>query len=449
MKDGAREGERSSTVHVLVASLVGTSIEYYDFYIFGIAAALVLGNQFFPQMSPTSGLLASFATFGVGFVARPVGAIVFGHYGDRIGRRATLIVSLMLMGLSTFAIGLLPNFASIGIWAPLALVLLRIVQGVGIGGEWGGAALLAAEYAPDDKRGAFVGAPQFGSAAGLLLASFAFLLVRAVMGQDEFAAWGWRLPFLASAALVIFGYVIRHKLRETPAFQRLKDASQIADAPLIEVLRKQPGRILLVAGAFLFNATAFYTITTFVLAYAKTVPGLASQPNTPLIATMVGAMSLGIGVILFSSLSDKIGRKRTIIPIYLSWIVYVFVMFWLVNMGTLSAFVIAIAIGTFLTAAHGPLGALYLEQFDTRVRYTGAGVGQQIGAIVGGGVGPVLAVQLNHAYGLVAVQLYIIAVALISSVAVLGCREAAGESLEAPADESDEIPQSAILMASE
>ena len=435
---------RSSTTHVVIASLIGTSVEYYDFYIFGIAAALVLGPQFFPQMSPTAGLLASFATFGVGFVARPIGAIVFGHYGDRVGRRTMLIITLLLMGIATFVIGLLPNYASIGIWAPILLVAMRVIQGIGLGGEWGGAALLAAEYAPAKRRGAFVSAPQFGSAAGLFLASGVFLLARALMSEDEFVDWGWRIPFLASALLVIFGYVIRYNLHETPAFQRVKDAGQVAKVPLFEVFRTQPSRVFLVAGAFLFNATAFYTITTFVLAYSKTIPGLAGQPNTPLIANMVGAVSLGVGILFFSALSDKIGRKRTIIPIYLSWIVYVFVMFWLANMGTLLSFILAISIGTFLTSAHGPLGALYLEQFDTRVRYTGAGVGQQIGAVIGGGIGPVLAVKLNETYGLIGVELYIVAVAILSSLAVLGCREAAGKNIEITEKEADSTKSSAF-----
>jgi MFS family permease len=443
---GEATGKRSSTVHVLVASLVGTSIEWYDFYIFGIAAALVLGPQFFPQMSPTASLLASFATFGVGFFARPIGAAIFGHYGDRVGRRSMLIISLMMMGGATIAIGCLPNFASIGIWAPILLVALRIIQGAGLGGEWGGAALMAAEYAPDSRRGAFVGWPQFGTAAGLMLANGAFLLVRAFMTQDDFVSWGWRIPFLASVVLVVFGFIIRFNLHETPAFEKIKQSGEISKAPLLEVFRLQPGRVALVAGAFLFNATAFYIITTFTLAYSRTVPGLKDNPNIPFIANMVGAVGLGIGVVLFSALSDRIGRKWTILPLYLSWIVWVFVMFWLVNMGTLTAFVFAIGVGTFLTSAHGPLGALYLEQFDTRVRYTGAGVGQQIGAIVGGGLGPLLAIQLNASYGLLAVELYVILIALISSVAVMACREAAGQNIEISQNTVTNMPPEAAAL---
>ena len=426
----AHPAERRRTRHVLIASLVGTSIEWYDFYIFGIAAALVLGPQFFPKMSETAGLLAAFGTFGVGFFARPIGAAIFGHYGDRVGRRSMLILSLILMGGATFAIGLLPNYDQIGIWAPILLVALRVIQGIGLGGEWGGAALMAAEHAPTSKRGSFVGWPQFGSPAGLMLANAVFLITRASMTQEDFAGWGWRIPFLASFLLVVFGFIIRVSLHESPAFERIKAAGQIAKSPLLEVFRTQPARIFLVAGAFLFNATAFYIITTFVLAYSRTVPGLADNPNIPFIANMVGAVGLGIGVILFSALSDRIGRKRTILPIYLSWIVWVFVMFWLVNMGTLPSFMVAIGIGTFLTSAHGPLGALYLEQFETRVRYTGAGVGQQIGAIVGGGLGPLFAVQLNASYGLIGVELYVIFMAIVGAGAVLGCREAAGQDIE-------------------
>lgn len=420
--------ERAKRRQVLMASMIGTSIEWYDFTIYGIAAALVFGPQFFPQLSETAGLLAAFATFAIGFVARPLGAAIFGHYGDRIGRKAALVSSLLLMGGGTIAIGFLPNYQSIGVWAPILLVALRFIQGIGIGGEWGGAALMAAEHAPKSSRGFFVAWPQFGNPIGLLMANAVFLTVRSVFGPEDFATWAWRIPFIASIVLVVVGFVIRFTLEETPIFEKKQKSGQVERAPLLKVVRSYPGKLLLIGGAFLLNNTAFYVVTTYTLAYVKQLSSVAT-PNNTLIAQMIGAVSLAIGIIFFSWLSDRIGRKRAILPLYLAWIVWIWPMFWLLGTGTLGAFILAVTVGTFLTSAYGPLGAFLLEQFDTRVRYTGAGVGIQIGAIFGGGISPMVATQLNASAGLLGVQVYIVVVAVISALCVLALKDASSLDL--------------------
>jgi metabolite-proton symporter len=423
---------------VLIASVVGTAVEWYDFTIYGIAAAMVLGTQFFPHLSDTAGLLAAFATFGVGFVARPLGAAIFGHYGDRIGRKSALVTSLLLMGLGTLLIGLLPGYASIGIAAPVLLVFLRFVQGIGIGGEWGGAALLAAEYAPAKRRGLFVAWPQFGNPAGLLLGNAAFLLCRAAMSNAAFQAWGWRIPFIASAVLVVVGFVVRFSLDETPAFRKALESKRVERAPIVTVLRHHFGKLLLIGGAFLLNNSAFYIITTYTLAYVRQhADGVT--PRAALTAQMIGAVVLAAGILFFSWLSDRIGRKRTVLPLYVAWIVWIWPMFWLLRTGSTGAFVVAVVVGTFLTSGYGPLGAFLLEQFDTRIRYTGGGVGMQVGAIFGGGISPLVATQLNASYGLFGVQVYVAAIAVVSALCVLALKDGAGVSL----DELDDVSQKA------
>ncbi|WP_210206590.1 MFS transporter [Chelatococcus asaccharovorans] len=419
------QAAQSRPIHVVLASLIGTAIEWYDFYIYGIAAALVLGPQFFPDMSETSAMLAAFATFGVGFIARPIGAALFGHYGDRVGRKKALVISLMLMAAGTFAVGLLPNYASIGVAAPVGLVLLRFIQGLGIGGEWGGAALMTGEYAPPKRRGLYVSWTQFGSPAGLLLANGVFLGVRGMMDAEQFADWGWRIPFLLSLVLIIVGYVIRRTLRETPVFEKAQKEGRVEQLPLAVVFRRYKRPLFLVAGAYILNNTVFFIVTTYTIAYARSLSTLGNTTHIALVAQIVGGLTLAVGVVVFSWLSDSIGRKRVILPFYFGWMLWIWPMFWLIDLGTPAAFITAIAIGTFMTSAYGPLGAFMLEQFDTRVRYTGAGVGQQLGSILGGGIAPMVAVQLNAIGGITAVQGYVVAVAIISAGCVMMLRESA------------------------
>jgi metabolite-proton symporter len=413
---------------VVFASMIGTSIEWYDFYIFGIAAALAIGPQFFPRYSHSAATFAAFATFGVGFVAKPLGAIIFGHFGDRVGRKSALVVSLLMMGAGTVLLGCLPNYNAIGVWAPILLVTLRILQGIGIGGEWGGAALMAAEYAPKERRGFFVSWPQFGSPVGLLLATGAFLATRSMVSATQFAQWGWRLPFLASGVLIVVGLIIRLQLEETPQFRKLQASGSQSRVPFLEVIREWPGRTLLVGGAFMFNTTAFFIITTFLLSYAT---GTVHLPNSiALWAQLVGGVTLAIGVPIAAIVSDHVGRKRTILTLYLIWLVWVWPMFAIVDSGSPVAFILVVAIGTMLTSAYGPIGAFLLEQFDTRVRYTGASLGMTLGSVAGGGIGPLVALQMQKAYGSSGVAIYVIVMASLSACCVALLRDRSREDIE-------------------
>jgi MFS family permease len=412
---------------VVVASMIGTSIEWYDFYIFGIAAALAIGPQFFPTYSPSAATFAAFATFCGGFVAKPLGAVLFGHFGDRAGRKSALVASLLLMGGGTTLVGCLPNYNTIGVWAPALLVLLRIIQGVGIGGEWGGAALMAAEYAPKERRGFFVSWPQFGSPAGLLLATGAFLLVRTFLTPEQFSDWGWRLPFLVSAVLIVIGLVIRLQLAETPQFRKLQSSKERARIPLVEVVRFHWRETLLAGGAFLFNTTAFFITTTYLLQYATNVVHLPS--SIALTAQLVGGVTLAIGVPIAAIISDRIGRKNTIRSLYLFWLVWIWPMFAIVDTGVPAAFIGAVAFSTLLTSAYGPIGAFLLEQFDTRVRYTGASVGMTLGSVIGGGVGPLAALRVQDTWGSTGIALFVSCVAVFSAICVTSLRDRSGEDI--------------------
>jgi MFS family permease len=437
----------SAKKKVLLATILGTTIEWYDFNIYGIAAALVFGPYFFPKLSETAGTIAAFATFAIGFIARPFGAALFGHFGDRVGRKQSLVYSILLVGLGTFFVGLLPTYEDAGIWAPVLLVACRVIQGVGVGGEWGGAVLMAAEHAPAKRRGFFVGWPQFGSPVGLLLANAVFFGLRAAMPGDRFLAWGWRVPFLLSLMLVAVGLVIRLGLPESPVFERRKRSGEVERAPLLTIFRSCRRQVGLIAGAHLLNTTAFFLTTTYTLSYMKTIPGLASHGEIALLAQVSGAVAMAIGIPALCFASDRFGRRAVILPVYLSWIVWIWPMFWLIDLGTPAAAVIAVTVGTFLTSGYGPLGAQYLEQFDTRVRYTGAGFAQYIGSIFGGGLSPLVATQLNASGGIAAVQSYVVAVAVVASICVWLMRDAAGMELH-ELDDLDELSRARDTSAS-
>jgi MFS family permease len=443
----------SSTKNVLLATVLGTTIEWYDFNIYGIAAALVLGPHFFPKLSDTAGTIAAFATFAIGFIARPFGAALFGHFGDRVGRKQSLVYSILLVGLGTFFIGLLPTYEDVGIWAPVLLVACRIVQSIGVGGEWGGAALMAAEHAPAGRRGFFVGWPQFGSPIGLLLANAVFFGLRAVMSNDQFLGWGWRIPFLLSVVLVAVGLVIRLGLPESPVFERMKRAGEVERVPILTLFRSCRRQVILIAGAHLLNTTVFFLTTVYTLSYMRTIPGLAAHGEIALLAQVSGAVAMAIGIPALCYASDRFGRRAVILPVYLSWIVWIWPMFWLIDLGTVTTTVIAVTIGTFLTSGYGPLGAQYLEQFDTRVRYTGAGFAQYIGSIFGGGFSPLVATQLNAWGGIAAVQGYVVAVAVVASICVYLMRDAAGielhelDDLDDVSRERDETASPAVVAA--
>lgn len=412
-----------SARRIAVASFIGTAIEFYDFYIYGTAAALVFGTLFFPDLNPLAGTLAAFATFGVGFVARPVGAVAFGHFGDRIGRKATLVVSLLVMGAGTIAIGLLPTYGAIGIAAPVLLVLCRFLQGFGLGGEWGGAVLMATEHAPDGRRGLYSSFPQIGPSVGFVVASGSFLALSAGLSDAQFAAWGWRVPFLASALLVAVGLYIRLKIAETPVFEQAMREQEQSRAPVVEVVRRQPRSLLLATGGMIITHTIFYTVTTFSLAHGTQQLGLSR--TTLLVAAMVAAAIMGAATPVLAVLSDRIGRRRVCLWACGLAVVWAFPLFWL--LGTGNGVLITIGFSVAMIAFAGvfaPMGAFLPELFATRYRYTGASIGYNASSIVGGGIAPLLATSLVAAAGSSwPVSVLVAGLALVSGLSVWALHE--------------------------
>ena len=414
---------------VAVASLIGTTIEFFDFYAYGIAAALVLNTAFFPELSETASTLAAFSTFAVAFLARPIGSMLFGHFGDRIGRKSVLIVSLLLMGLSTVAIGLVPDYGSIGLTAAVILVVLRVLQGIGLGGEWGGAALLATEHAPEGKRGFYGMFPQLGPAVGFIAANAVFLVVRLNQDAETFATWGWRVPFVSSIVLVLIGLWIRVKISETPVFQRVMDAQDQARIPVLDVFRHEWRHLLLGAGVMTIQYTLFYTATTYCLAYGTRT--LRIPQTTMLTLTMLAVLALAAGTIVSSPLSDRVGRKKVIVTACAASIVWGPAMFPLMNTGNLALIWLALAgaLGI-MGLCFGPMAAFLPELFPTRFRYSGAGMAYSIGGILGGSLPPLVATALQAAYGSTAVGLFVAAVGAISLACALAVRETVHRGLD-------------------
>ncbi|MEO3791464.1 MFS transporter [Nonomuraea sp. B10E15] len=418
-----------SRSRVAAASLIGTAIEFYDFYIYGTAAALVLNAAFFPDLDPVAGTLASFSTFAVAFISRPLGSAVFGHWGDRIGRKSMLVVSLLVMGLSTVAIGLLPGYAAIGVMAPVLLVLLRFTQGIGLGGEWGGAALLATEHAPPGKRGLYAMFPQLGPSVGFIVANGLFLVLGETLSDDAFGSWGWRLPFVASLLLVIVGLYVRLKISETPVFQKAMDQRRIAKVPFAGLMRHQWRRVLLGAGAMTIAYTLFYTATTYCLAYGT---GELEIPKTTMLAlTMIGVVFMAAGTVVSAMVSDRLGRRRTLIAGTGVAVVWGLVMFPL--METRSVFLTGLALAGALALMgliFGPMGAYLPELFRTEYRYSGASVAYSLGGVLGGAVPPLVATGMQAGgMGALAVGGYVSAMALLSLLCLLALPETGDESL--------------------
>ena len=391
---GQQEGETQSLRQVIAASFIGTTIEWYDFFLYGSAAALIFGQLFFPYADPLVGTLASFGIYGVGFVARPIGGIIFGHYGDRVGRKAMLVISLMMMGIATFLIGLLPTADTIGIWAPVLLVVLRTVQGLGVGGEWGGAVLLAVEHSPEGRRGFYGSWPQMGVPAGLLLANAVLLPMASLLSQEQFLSWGWRVPFLASVILIAVGLFVRLRIMESPAFRQVQESHTEAQMPIVDVVRHHPRNVLLAMGMRIAENGIFYILTVFVLSYITEELGLSR--NTGLIGVIIGA-AIGLFTIpLFGSLSDRYGRR----PLYMFGavfsLVFSFPFFWLLDTGSTVVIWLAIVLGLILghDPMYGPQAAYFSELFGTRVRYSGASIGYQLASVVGGGLSPLIATSL-------------------------------------------------------
>jgi MHS family shikimate/dehydroshikimate transporter-like MFS transporter len=432
------EGRTQSVRKVALASFVGTTIEWYDFFLYGTAAALVFGDLFFPEAEPLVGTLLAFSTYAVGFAARPIGGIVFGHFGDRIGRKSMLVLSLLIMGIATFLIGLLPTFASIGVMAPVLLVVLRFAQGIGVGGEWGGAVLMSVEHAPKGRRGFFGSWPQMGVPAGLLLSTSVFALVQAMTSEAAFLSWGWRIPFLASAVLVIVGLFIRLRIMESPAFQRVKETKTEAPKPIVDVVRKYPREVLVAMGMRVAENGAFYILTVFVLAYGEDELGLSK--GTMLTGVIIAAAIGLVTVPLFGALSDRVGRR----PLYLAGAVvttlWAFPLFGLLNTESPILIWLAIVVGVNLghDLMYGPQAAYFAELFGTRVRYSGASLGYQLASVFAGGFAPLIATALLAAGdgSPTLVALYVTAMGLISVVATLFARETYDKDVDE--DEAEE-----------
>ncbi|WP_165066147.1 MFS transporter [Marisediminicola senii] len=417
---------------VIFASLIGTSIEFYDFYVYATAAVLVFPALFFPSDDPTTSLLASFAAFGAAFVARPIGSIVFGHFGDRIGRKGTLVASLLTMGIATVLIGCLPTALTPGweILAPALLVLMRFAQGLGLGGEWSGAALLATENAPEGKRAIYGTFPQLGAPIGFIVANGVFLILATTLSDEQFLSWGWRVPFLASAVLVIIGLYVRFKLIETPAFQKVKESGEVASLPLAAVFKSSWYNVILGTFIMLATYTLFYLMTTYTLTYGTTptdaaLPGLGYARNDFLVMLIFGVVFFGIFTLVSGPLAERFGRRAHLIVVTCAIIVFGFLFVPLLGGGDIGVNALLVIGFTLMGLTFGPMGALLPELFPTNVRYTGSAISYNVASILGAAVAPFIAVWLwTVADGSpVLVGIYLSTMGVITLVALLLSKE--------------------------
>ena len=425
---------QSNMQKVAYTALAGTSIEWYDFFLYGAAAALIFPTVFFGEASPSTALILSFLTFAAGFIARPIGGIIFGHFGDRIGRKKTLVTALILMGVSSTLIGLLPTYAMIGVTAPILLTLLRFAQGIAIGGQWGGAMLLVTESAPSNERGYYGAFAQAGAPVGVILANLAFIITSASVSDESFLAWGWRIPFLASALLIAISMYIQLNLEDTKAFKELqaykeglqKDINTaqvpVEKSPIIEAIRKYPKRIILAAGAFLSVQVTFYILIAFMLVYGVSNTNLTRDD---ILAAILIASAIQVPVqFVFASYSDKHGRKGIFMLGAILTALWAFAIFPLIDTGNFWYTLLAISGGLiFLAMMYGPQAAFFTELFTTEVRYSGATLGYQFGAIAGGAFAPTIATYLWTEYDVFWVSVYISFASLLTLLSVMALTE--------------------------
>ncbi len=429
---GEADQIKSSMRKVALTALAGTSIEWYDFFLYATAAALVFPSAFFPDSSPTIGLILSFGTFAFGFIARPLGGVLFGHFGDRIGRKKTLVIALVMMGIASTLIGLLPTYATIGIAAPILLSLLRFAQGLAIGGQWGGAMLLVTESAPADQRGYYGAYAQAGAPVGVILANLAFILISATVSEEFFMTWGWRIPFLVSVVLIGISMYIQLNMEDTEAFKELEALRQqrlaaevpqetvAKRSPVIEALVKYPKRIALAAGAFLSIQVTFYILIGFILAYGSDPNGAAMSRDDMLIAVLLASALQVPAQFWASAYSDRHGRRGIFMLGAVLTGVWGFALFPLVDTGNFWLIVLGITGGlVFLGMMYGPQAAFFTELFSTEVRYSGASLGYQIGAILGGAFAPTIATILWTEYDIVWVSAYIALASVLALISVM------------------------------
>jgi MFS family permease len=429
------EAEHSAQLRkAVIASTIGTTIEWYDFFLYGTAAGLVFGKLYFPNQDPLSATLLAFGTYFIGFAGRPIGAAIFGHYGDRIGRKATLIATLLCMGIATFLIAFVPTYESIGIWGAVALTVLRAVQGIGVGGEWGGSVLLAMEWSRGHgQRGLVASWPQFGVPCGLFLANLAVLAFSTWSG-DQFAVWGWRIPFALSIILVGVGLWIRLGILETPVFQKLLDEDKTEKAPILEVIKKQPREIILSALLRMSEQAPFYIFTAFIFAYA--VNTLHMSRNFVLTAVMAAAVVSFVTIPLSGHISDRIGRRKMyLIGVVLTGL-FGFLYFGMVDTAIPSAVFIAIVLSLIPhDIQYGPQAALIAESFTPRLRYSGSSLGYQLASIIAGGPAPIIATALFATYQSgYAIAIFIAGCAVISAVAAAFMPDYTGQDISAEYD---------------
>ena len=430
-KESLENNHNSSNMRkVALTALAGTSIEWYDFFLYGAAAALIFPTAFFGEVPPTTALILSLLTFAAGFIARPIGGIIFGHFGDKIGRKKTLISALMLMGISSTLIGLLPTYAMIGAVAPVLLTILRFAQGLAIGGQWGGAMLLVTESAPSNQRGYYGAFAQAGAPIGVILANMALIITSALVSDEFFNMWGWRIPFLASAILIIVSMYIQLNLEDTKAFKELtahkndlkEEQNIIQKSPIIEAVRKYPKRIMLAAGAFINIQVTFYILIAFLLAYGVQSAGMTRDDM--LVSVLIASAIMVPMQFLFSSYSDRHGR----IGIFMLGAVlsglWAFAIFPLVDTGSFWLITLAVSGGmVFLAMMYGPQAAFFTELFNTEVRYSGATLGYQFGAIIGGAFAPTIAVKLWTELDIFWVSVYMAFSALLTLLSVMSLTE--------------------------